>query len=60
MFEGEKYLAGTKDSFDVVSISIWPQQGTSLKGLVHEDFHVHRTKDKQIIIKVRESIGNLQ
>ena len=39
MFEGEKYLGGTKDSLDVVSISIWPQQETSLKGLVHEDFH---------------------
>ena len=39
MFEGEKYLGSTKDSFDVVSISIWPQQETSVKNLVHEDFH---------------------
>ena len=47
MFEGEKYLAGTKDSFDVVSISIWPQQGTSLKDLVHEDFHDIEQKIKR-------------
>lgn len=47
MFEGEKYLAGTKDSFDVVSISIWPQQGISLKGLVHEDFHYIEQKIKR-------------
>ena len=47
MFEGEKYLASTKDSFDVVSISIWPQQGTSLKGLVHEDFHYIEQKIKR-------------
>ena len=39
MFEGEKYLGSTKDSLDVVSISIWPRQVTSLKGLVHEDLH---------------------
>jgi hypothetical protein len=47
MFEGEKYLAGTKDSFAVVPISIWPQQGTSLKGLVHEDFHYIEQKIKR-------------
>ena len=49
MFEGEKYLGGTKDSFDVVSISIWPQQGTSLKGLVHEDFHYIEQKINETV-----------
>jgi hypothetical protein len=39
MFEGEKYLGSTKDSFDVDTISIGPQQVTSLKGFTHEDFH---------------------
>ena len=49
MFEGEKYLGSTKDSFDVVSISIWPQQGTSLKGLVHEDFHYIEQKINETV-----------
>jgi hypothetical protein len=47
MFEGEKYLDRTKDSFDVVSISISPQEATSLKGLVHEDFHDIEQKIKR-------------
>lgn len=44
MFEGEKYLGSTEDYFDVVSISIWPQQGTSLNDLVHEDFYTIEQK----------------
>jgi cbb3-type cytochrome oxidase subunit 3 len=39
LFEGEKYLGTTPDSFDVVSIFIWPQRTSTLKGLVKEDFH---------------------
>ena len=38
LFEGEKYLGTTEDSFDVISIFIWPHSVASLKGLVREDF----------------------
>jgi hypothetical protein len=38
LFEGEKYLGTTNDSFDVVSIFIWPHSVNALKGLVREDF----------------------
>ncbi|MDQ0197045.1 sigma-w pathway protein ysdB [Neobacillus ginsengisoli] len=58
VFAGEKYLGATDDTFDVVSISIWPQNTSSLKGLVKEDFnfmekkiHVHYPK-AEIIWKI--------
>jgi hypothetical protein len=38
LFEGEKYLGTTSDSFDVVSIFVWPHKVSSLKGLVKDDF----------------------
>ncbi|MBB6445666.1 sigma-w pathway protein ysdB [Bacillus benzoevorans] len=38
LFEGEKYLGTTDDSFDVVSIFIWSHSTAALKGLVREDF----------------------
>lgn len=38
LFEGEKYLGTTDNSFDVVSIFIWPHSTAALKGLVREDF----------------------
>ncbi|MBS4194951.1 sigma-w pathway protein ysdB [Lederbergia citri] len=38
MFEGEKYLGTTDDSFEVVSIFIWPHNADLLKGLSYEDF----------------------
>ncbi|MBW8351195.1 sigma-w pathway protein ysdB [Bacillus sp. IITD106] len=38
MFEGEKYLGTTNDSFEVVSIFIWPHNTDLLKGLSYEDF----------------------
>lgn len=38
LFEGEKYLGSTDDTFDVVSIFIWPHRETTLKGLVYGDF----------------------
>ncbi|NRG46361.1 sigma-w pathway protein ysdB [Bacillus sp. CRN 9] len=38
LFEGEKYLGTTENSFDVVSIFIWPHSVSALKGLVSEDF----------------------
>ena len=37
MFEGEKYLGGKNDSFDVDTISIGVQQVISLESFVHED-----------------------
>jgi cbb3-type cytochrome oxidase subunit 3 len=39
MFTGEKYLGTTKKAIDVVSISLWPQDSTSLKGMAREDFY---------------------
>lgn len=38
LFEGEKYLGTTDDSFEVVSIFIWPKQNDALKGLQRQDF----------------------
>jgi hypothetical protein len=38
LFEGEKYLGTTENSFDVVSIFIWPHSTAALKGFVREDF----------------------
>jgi hypothetical protein len=39
LFTGEKYLGTTHNSIDVVSITIWPQSTTSLKGLSKDDFY---------------------
>ncbi|ARF16343.1 sigma-w pathway protein ysdB [Sporosarcina ureae] len=39
MFEGEKYLGTTTDSFDVVSIFIWVKNEANLQGMTKEDFH---------------------
>ena len=38
LFEGEKYLGTTADSFEVVSIFIWVKDTMSLQGLTKEDF----------------------
>ena len=38
LFEGEKYLGTTEESFDVISIFIWPHNITELKGFVRKDF----------------------
>jgi cbb3-type cytochrome oxidase subunit 3 len=38
LFEGEKYLGTTSDSFEVVSIFIWPRNMAALKGLSKDDF----------------------
>lgn len=46
MFEGEKYLGTTDNSFDVVSIFIWPHQPSELQGLVGEDFMFIESKLK--------------
>lgn len=39
MFEGEKYLGTTTDSFDVVSIFVWVKNEAKLQGLTKEDFY---------------------
>ncbi|MFF2450460.1 sigma-w pathway protein ysdB [Neobacillus sp. NPDC058068] len=38
VFAGEKYMGTADNTFDVVSISIWPESTISLKGLVKDDF----------------------
>ncbi|GAF67039.1 hypothetical protein BTS2_3947 [Bacillus sp. TS-2] len=38
MFEGEKYLGTTNDSFQIVSIYMWARKTENLKGLSREDF----------------------
>lgn len=46
VFAGEKYMGTTDNTFDVVSIAIWPENVALLKGLVKEDFYFI---DKKII-----------
>lgn len=38
MFEGEKYLAATDTSFDIVTIYVWTSDYMALQGLTKEDF----------------------
>lgn len=38
VFGGEKYMGPAEDTFDVVSILLWPENTVSLKGMVREDF----------------------
>ncbi|WP_044340450.1 hypothetical protein [Rossellomorea aquimaris] len=38
LFEGEKYLGATEESFEVVSIFVWSTNISSLKGFTQEDF----------------------
>ncbi|KIO62682.1 hypothetical protein B4064_0248 [Caldibacillus thermoamylovorans] len=38
LFEGEKYLGTTTDSFDVISIFVFPKDVGALKGLTKNDF----------------------
>lgn len=46
VFAGEKYM-GTKDNtFDVVSILIWPENTATLKGMIRDDFFY---MDKKIL-----------
>lgn len=39
LFEGEKYLGTTENSFDVVSISVWTSQPNHLKGFERNDLY---------------------
>jgi transposase InsO family protein len=47
LFEGEKYLGTTDETFDVISIFIWPHSAASLKGLVREDFQFIEQKVRE-------------
>ncbi|GIN86833.1 hypothetical protein J6TS2_32190 [Heyndrickxia sporothermodurans] len=38
VFEGEKYLGTTKQSFEVISIFVWPHDVNALNGLTYQDF----------------------
>ncbi|WHY84948.1 sigma-w pathway protein ysdB [Neobacillus novalis] len=38
VFAGEKYIGSTDNTFDVISISIWPENSATLKGMVKDDF----------------------
>jgi len=46
VFVGEKYMGAKDNTFDVVSISIWPENTSTLKGMVKEDFFY---MDKKIL-----------
>ena len=39
VFTGEKYWGASKNTIDVVSITLWPDQPTSIKGMAKEDFY---------------------
>ncbi|MFE8703764.1 sigma-w pathway protein ysdB [Cytobacillus sp. FJAT-54145] len=38
LFEGEKYLGTTANSFEIVSIFVWPHSVAALNGMVRDDF----------------------
>lgn len=39
LFEGEKYLGTTENSFDVVSIFVWVHNDAKLQGFTRDDFN---------------------
>ena len=39
MFEGEKYLGTTENSFDVITIFVWVKNETKLQGFTKDDFN---------------------
>lgn len=47
LFEGEKYLGTTEDSFEVVSIAIWTKHPNKLKGFDRQDLYF---LEKEILI----------
>jgi len=49
VFSGEKYMGTVNNTFDVVSISIWPENTASLKGMVKDDFFIWIKKYLNII-----------
>ncbi|WP_040207705.1 hypothetical protein [Neobacillus jeddahensis] len=38
VFVGEKYIGSIDNTFDVVSILIWPENTATLKGMMKDDF----------------------
>jgi hypothetical protein len=48
LFEGEKYLGTTERAFDVISIFIWTNNTSMLKGLSHDDFKIIERKIKSV------------
>lgn len=50
MFEGEKYLEATADSFDITRIHMQMDQH-SLKGFRYEDFHFFRRRNSNPLSK---------
>ena len=44
LFQGEKYLGTTDQSFDVVSIFVWVENASSLKGISYEDMKYVETE----------------
>ena len=52
VFIGEKYMGSVNNTFDVVSISIWPENTVTLKGLVKDDFYYI---DKKILEHYRNA-----
>ncbi|WP_096189662.1 sigma-w pathway protein ysdB [Evansella halocellulosilytica] len=48
MFEGEKFLGTTEESFEVTSIMIWTENTDRLKGLSKKDF---KFIEKEIMIR---------
>ncbi|MFA9558689.1 sigma-w pathway protein ysdB [Evansella sp. AB-rgal1] len=47
MFEGEKFLGATNESFEITSIVIWTEDTDKLRGLSVKDFHF---MEKEVLI----------
>ncbi|MDQ0230991.1 sigma-w pathway protein ysdB [Metabacillus malikii] len=47
LFEGEKYLGTTSQSFEVVSIFVWAKSSSALQGLTLKDFYYIEEEIKQ-------------
>ncbi|MGB6409040.1 MAG: sigma-w pathway protein ysdB, partial [Planococcus donghaensis] len=52
LFEGEKYLGTTEQSFEVVSIFVWVSDPDQLQGFTKEDFHF---LEKEILMNYPEA-----
>lgn len=52
LFEGEKYLGTTEQSFEVVSIFVWVANPDQLQGFTKEDF---RFLEKEILMNYPEA-----
>lgn len=52
LFEGEKYLGTTEQSFEVVSIFVWVENPDHLQGFTKEDFHF---LEKEILMNYPEA-----